>query len=193
MYSKTVMLGVKEQSYQRGCLVERLKILYSAAKDINSHRKNPNNSLQYWLPIQKIYRYTNDPDAMKRETQNTVHIQSYLWYYFPHFIMFINYPWLICDYFLICTNFPWNNFQSMAFSLHMQFIHKKLLLIVSDLSWLCTNTCTLVFQCQLTWSANNCRDYSVHLFPERAQKFPTAVAESVFPEDRVLHCVVLQR
>lgn len=37
----------------------------------------------------------------------------------------------------------------MAFSLHMQFIHKKLLWIVSDLSWLYANTYTLEFQCQL--------------------------------------------
>lgn len=116
--------------------------------------------------------FKNDPDAMKTETQEIVHLQSYLWCYFPRFILFINYPWLICDFFLICTNFLWNNFQSMAFSLHMHFIHKKLLSIVSDLFWLYTNTCTLVFQFQLTWSANNCRDYSVHLFLERVQKFP---------------------
>lgn len=115
----------------------------------------------------------NDPDAMKTETLKRVHIQSYLWYYF---ILFINYPLLIRDFFFfISTNFLWNNFQSMAVSLHMQFIWKKLLLVVSDLSWLYTNILyTLVFQSQLMWSAKNYRDYSGHLFPERAQKFPIA-------------------
>lgn len=35
MNSKKVMLGGKEQSYQRGCHIERLKILDSTAKDKN--------------------------------------------------------------------------------------------------------------------------------------------------------------
>lgn len=39
MNSKKVVLEGKEQSYQRGCHIERLKILYSTSKDTNPHQK----------------------------------------------------------------------------------------------------------------------------------------------------------
>lgn len=54
MHSNKVILGGKEQSYQRGCHTERLKILYSIAKDTNFNQKNPPVLTTHMKDIQRM-------------------------------------------------------------------------------------------------------------------------------------------
>lgn len=96
--------------------------------------------------------------------------------------------------FLICIAFLWNYFQSIAFSLCMQFIHKKLLLIVSDFS--------VYVQTHAHWyfNASSCDQQilakiSVFTCLQKGTEIHCSwhVSESWFQAHRILHCSLLHR